>query len=629
MSDPEIPDRLALIDDIVSCTGCDLHAQCTAPVPFYGPDRPTIAILGEAPGCFVPGTMVATPGGPRPIEDFRVGDVILAGDGSRTTVRAVMARPASELVEITTLGGWRFRCTPEHPLWSVPLEQPKSGHGRRMLGEGRWLPAELVCREEALFIPWPGEAGGRTWASLGIHALARRGYKSSLVPDVVEVDECLAFVCGLYMADGSASIHSSATTWHLSRGYKECWVSLVASVLRRCFGLEAKIQPKGERLNVQAYSRKLAAWFLAEFGPGVDKKIVPSWILGAREEVVNAFLFGWYEGDGNHLHRLTKARKIGTASEVAAQQAAHLFMRCRVFPALRREVPSAGSKGKLPMWYVEFRNLDVETLGWPIDAHDGKARAVHTVTDAGVVVPVASVDRAPYRGMVLNLETGSNDYLVPFRVHNSEEDRLGKPFVGPAGQLIRKLLREIVQVDPEECAWFNTVSCRSIGAPEPAHIFACAGHRERQLAYLSPTWLLILGSVALQSLRPELTITRGRGHPFLYGDTVAFAAYHPSAALRNRMMEAPLKDDLQKFGAMVRSGRDIWWRFTSDRCGMCLDYVYRYDETGMGFCKLHHPENRKPKRIPKTQMLAETVERQAMFEVSPNARRMSLRGDHA
>jgi uracil-DNA glycosylase family 4 len=201
-----------------------------------------------------------------------------------------------------------------------------------------------------------------------------------------------------------------------------------------------------------------------------------------------------------------------------------------------------------------------------------------------------------------------------------QEDIQGRPFVGPAGQLIRRLLREVAGVDPESCAWFNVASCWPRGTPSPEHIAACAGNRERQLAHLSPTWLLVLGSVALQALRPELTITRGRGRPFLYNDVVTMACYHPSAALRNRMMENPLRDDLRKFGGMVRSGREHWWAFIPEKCARCLDFVVRYDETGIGFCRTHDPA-RRPVKVPKTTMLPARVEPQAMFPVEAAVQR--------
>lgn len=41
--------RLELVDQIISCTNCELHANCTAPVPMRGKPAP-VMLIGEAPG---------------------------------------------------------------------------------------------------------------------------------------------------------------------------------------------------------------------------------------------------------------------------------------------------------------------------------------------------------------------------------------------------------------------------------------------------------------------------------------------------------------------------------------------------------------------------------------------------
>jgi uracil-DNA glycosylase len=41
--------RLDLVEQIITCTNCELHAGCTAPVPMRGEPGP-VAVIGEAPG---------------------------------------------------------------------------------------------------------------------------------------------------------------------------------------------------------------------------------------------------------------------------------------------------------------------------------------------------------------------------------------------------------------------------------------------------------------------------------------------------------------------------------------------------------------------------------------------------
>lgn len=180
-----------------------------------------------------------------------------------------------------------------------------------------------------------------------------------------------------------------------------------------------------------------------------------------------------------------------------------------------------------------------------------------------------------------------------------QEDLRGQPFIGPAGQLARKIMGEL-GLDPESMTWINTVSCFPRGTPTEDHVKACAYHRERQLEAVSPEFLLIYGQVALQALRPDLMIKRGRGRPFMHNDIVCMAVYHPSAVLRRSLMEQPFREDLLRFIEMVSGGRDKWWEFVPDRCAWCLDYVDRYDPAGIGICATHRQkrENVRAAQLP-------------------------------
>lgn len=183
-----------------------------------------------------------------------------------------------------------------------------------------------------------------------------------------------------------------------------------------------------------------------------------------------------------------------------------------------------------------------------------------------------------------------------------EEDEKGRPFVGPAGRLLRETF-ETVGLDPETMTWMNVTCCWAGVARNPTedHVKACTPNRELQLELLNPSWLLVFGQSALQAIRPDLTIRRGRGRPFLYGEAVAYGVYHPSFVLRNGLMAQPFQEDLEHFVSILDDGREEWWRHASDRCVECVDYVESYDEYGIGWCRRHLPE--VPEVIPPAAVL--------------------------
>ncbi len=179
-----------------------------------------------------------------------------------------------------------------------------------------------------------------------------------------------------------------------------------------------------------------------------------------------------------------------------------------------------------------------------------------------------------------------------------QEDETCAPFVGPAGKLIRKHLEE-VGIDLETICFVNTVSCFPHDTPKEAHVIACRPNKLAQIRLANPTWMILLGKVAAQSFRPDLTISQIRGRPFIpapltgWGDPavapgpVAMATYHPAAALRNRLYETELRRDLERFEAMMASGD--WRAHLGETCVACEELWIWLDPEGTPFCERHGP----------------------------------------
>ncbi len=94
-----------------------------------------------------------------------------------------------------------------------------------------------------------------------------------------------------------------------------------------------------------------------------------------------------------------------------------------------------------------------------------------------------------------------------------EEDRAGRPFVGPAGQLLDRMLGSI-GLDRRTVRIANAVPWRPPGnrAPTEAEIALCLPFLHRQIALTRPRGLLLLGAVAAKALlaAPERDLGIGR-----------------------------------------------------------------------------------------------------------------------
>ncbi len=130
----------------------------------------------------------------------------------------------------------------------------------------------------------------------------------------------------------------------------------------------------------------------------------------------------------------------------------------------------------------------------------------------------------------------------------AEEDRLGAPFVGPAGRYLDDWLRAIELSREANVYITNVVKCRPPGNrdPEPAEIQACRPYLERQIELVRPRVILAAGRVAAQFLTSsELGIGKLRGREHRCYGLPMVATYHPSGVLRNPDWRRPVWEDLK------------------------------------------------------------------------------------
>src|ERR1051326_5061725 len=93
------------------------------------------------------------------------------------------------------------------------------------------------------------------------------------------------------------------------------------------------------------------------------------------------------------------------------------------------------------------------------------------------------------------------------------EDRDGKPFVGKAGQYLRKYIPIEWQ---QKSHWANVVRCRPPDnrTPLPQEISCCSTYLERDLSVIKPHVILGLGDVAVKYFWEEQNVSKVRGIPF-------------------------------------------------------------------------------------------------------------------
>jgi len=135
-----------------------------------------------------------------------------------------------------------------------------------------------------------------------------------------------------------------------------------------------------------------------------------------------------------------------------------------------------------------------------------------------------------------------------------QEDKQGLAFVGPAGQLLTRMLAAI-QLPRERVYICNVVKCRPPRnrQPSPEEMQACIGHLRAQTALIRPKVILLLGATAVSAvLGSEYRITRCHGQWFERKGVWIIATYHPSALLRDVSKKKDAWEDLKRVKAKLQ-----------------------------------------------------------------------------
>ncbi|MEZ5644973.1 MAG: uracil-DNA glycosylase [Burkholderiaceae bacterium] len=133
----------------------------------------------------------------------------------------------------------------------------------------------------------------------------------------------------------------------------------------------------------------------------------------------------------------------------------------------------------------------------------------------------------------------SADWMVVGEAPGEDEDRQGEPFVGPAGQLLDRMLQAVGRSRQGQGGQgvyiANALKCRPPANrnPRPDEIAQCAPYVLRQVELLRPRLILAMGRFAVQALLGSTEpIGRLRGRVHQHQGIPVIVTYHPSYLLR-------------------------------------------------------------------------------------------------
>jgi len=129
-----------------------------------------------------------------------------------------------------------------------------------------------------------------------------------------------------------------------------------------------------------------------------------------------------------------------------------------------------------------------------------------------------------------------------------EEDRSGEPFVGPAGQLLTRIIQAI-NMDRTDVYIGNVLKCRPPNnrTPTADEAAQCFPYLRKQIDIILPKIIVALGAPAAQTLlQTTETIGRLRGRFHDLDGILVMPTYHPAYLLRNERGKRPTWEDMKK-----------------------------------------------------------------------------------
>lgn len=130
----------------------------------------------------------------------------------------------------------------------------------------------------------------------------------------------------------------------------------------------------------------------------------------------------------------------------------------------------------------------------------------------------------------------------------ADEDRLGEPFVGAAGELLTKILAAI-DFKREDVYICNILKCRppQNRDPLPDEVALCKPYLFKQIDLIQPKIICCLGRVAAQVLLETTdSLSRLRGQWIPFRGAQLMVTFHPAALLRNPDYKRPTWEDVQR-----------------------------------------------------------------------------------
>lgn len=136
-----------------------------------------------------------------------------------------------------------------------------------------------------------------------------------------------------------------------------------------------------------------------------------------------------------------------------------------------------------------------------------------------------------------------------------KEDATGRPSLSSAMQELMTIAKE-VGLDPDEFHIAHAVSCRPPEGKSPTkgEIAKCTYWVKKQLAYVNPEVVLIVGNTALQSITGKPGIAKRQGRPFEQDGRIYLPILSPAMMFHDPSLRSMFEHNLELLKSILETG---------------------------------------------------------------------------
>lgn len=144
------------------------------------------------------------------------------------------------------------------------------------------------------------------------------------------------------------------------------------------------------------------------------------------------------------------------------------------------------------------------------------------------------------------------DILIVGQNPGAQEDRHGKPFIGPSGKVLKAQLAK-AGFDPGRIRYTNAVRCLTPNNREPSakEVKACLPYLQAEIERIKPKYIVPVGGVATKAVAKEAKISTAHGKFIERDGRVIMPTYHVAATFRDPSKLTAIRQDFERLKRYV------------------------------------------------------------------------------